>query len=441
MATSDEATMLRGVLDESHDGLLLLDEHGAILEANTAAAALLGVQRSALDGRLLADLLPEAERQRLAAQLAEPEPTALELRLRGDVHCTTSLRALPGTTPRRVAVAISVEPARTDERLEPFLLRFPYAVVALHRNLRVAFANDHARALLGAAAVRTGATFGDAVPQELRLFAQKVSQASAPVDSTELSLEDDRVFLVSGLAPAAGDPAVLFVEDATERHRQERVLREFLRNAAHQLRTPVAGITAAIEMLQAGAKESPVDRDRFLTHVEQQAERLRRVARGVLQLARSRAGEAPPIDLVELRPLIDRLVQETEPHDGIELVADCPDGLAALAAPDLLHEALAALLDNAFAHAQGTEVRISAEPVETSVLLTVTDHGSGILPEHLDRVFEPFFRASPSGEGYGLGLAIAAQAIETMGGEIDVSSRLGTGTAFTVKLPAATVMR
>lgn len=436
MAASDESAVLRGLLDWSRDGLLVLDEEGAIVEANTAAATLLGTGRSSLGGRLLADLVRPVDRPRLRRELAAAEPALLELRLpHHDVECTISLRALPETVPRRVAVSISTE------RFERFLLRFPYAVVALRRDLRVAFANDHARALLGNAAVRAGAPFGESVPPELRVCAEQVAQGSEPLDSTEVRLGDGRALLVSGLAPTAHSPAVLFVEDVSERSNQDLVLREFLRNAAHQLRTPVAGITAAVEMLQAGAKESPADRDRFLAHIEQQAERLRRVARGVLQLARARAGEAPPIDSVELRPLLDRLVREIDPRGGCEVVADCPAGLAALAAPDLLHEALAALLDNAIAHAREGDVRISAEQADGSVVVTVSDQGSGILPELLDRVFEPFFRAAPSGEGYGLGLAIAAQAVATMGGEIDVSSRVGAGTAFTVRLPAATVVK
>jgi signal transduction histidine kinase len=310
-----------------------------------------------------------------------------------------------------------------DERLERFLLRIPYAVVALDPDLNVVFANGPARALLGAS-----------TPSELRAYAQH----DVP-RTTELQLADGRVLLVSGLAATAEDPTLLFVEDVSERSRQERVLREFLRNAAHQLRTPVAGITAAIETLQAGAKERPEDRDRFLAHIEQQAERLRRVARGVLQLARSRAGEAPPIEPVELRPLFDRLVQETGLPGDLEPAVDCPTGLAALAAPDLLHEVLAVLLDNAVAHAAGSKVGLSAAEADGFAVLAVTDQGPGIEPDVLDRVFEPFFRVAASGEGFGLGLAIAAQAVETMGGEIGVSSTVGSGTTFTVKLPAATV--
>lgn len=215
-------------------------------------------------------------------------------------------------------------------------------------------------------------------------------------------------------------------------------MREFLRNAAHQLRTPLAGIMAAVETLQSGAKDQPEDRDRFLAHLERHAERLTRLGRGLLTLARAQAGEDALIDFVELRPLVDRLAAEAEARDGVGIRVDCEPGLATLASPDLLHEALAALLENALDHTREGEVRISCARLNGRVAVTVTDTGPGILPEFVDRVFEPFFRLTPSGEGYGLGLTIAAQAVQAMGGDIDVSSAVGAGTSFTVRLPSAT---
>jgi signal transduction histidine kinase len=446
--------VLRGLLDEARDGLLVLDEHGAILEANHAAARLLGHDATRLVGKPLAAVVSLDDRRRFRRELGRlgaGEQVVFDVRLlHGDAACTVSLRALPVTVPRRVAAVVSPERLllpeperpRSSERLQYFVLRFPYAVVAFRRpDLRIAFANGEARALLGDAAVRTGAVFGDGAPPELRQVATRLATFPVPLRSTDVELAEGRVFRVSGLAATSEEPAIMFIEDVSDRHLQERVMREFLRNAAHQLRTPVAGITAAVEMLQSGAKEQPVDRDRFLAHVERHAERLTRVARSLLTLARAQAGEDAPVDFVELRPLLDRLVDEQGESGEVTVLTDCPPGLAALATPDLLHEALAALLDNALTHTHSGEVRISAAQVNGRVLLTVSDQGPGILPEFVDRVFEPFFRLTPSGEGYGLGLAIAAQAVETMGGEIDVSSTVGAGTSFIVKLPSATVVR
>ncbi len=444
--------MLRGLVDEANDGLIVLDEDGIVLVANTAAATMLGRGGSGLVGKPLGAGVAGSDRRLLREglrRLGAGERVLLDLRLlHGGGSSTVSLRVLPGAGPRRIAVAISPErPAaptpprpRTTERVDSLLLRLPYAVVGLHRDFRVAFANAHARSLFGPGAVRIGAVLGSSVSPELRALAKRLVAVPEPLAPIELALEDDRAVRVSGLAPSAEEPAVLFIEDVSDRHRHDRVMHEFLRNAAHQLRTPVAGITAAVEMLQSGAKERPAERDRFLAHVERHAGRLTRVARGVLLLSRAQDGEPAPVDFVELRPLLDRLVDESEQRDGVTLLTDCPFGLAAIAAPDLLHEALAALLDNALTHTSEGEVRISATQTNGRVVLTVSDQGPGIPPELVDRVFEPFFRATTSGDGYGLGLAIAAQAVETMGGEIDVSSSVGAGTSFTVKLPSATVV-
>jgi signal transduction histidine kinase len=83
---------------------------------------------------------------------------------------------------------------------------------------------------------------------------------------------------------------------------------------------------------------------------------------------------------------------------------------------------------------------VTATQSDGTVAVSVADTGPGVLPEFRDRLFEPFFRLTPAGEGYGLGLAIAAKAVAAMRGEIDVSSSPGAGTTFTVRLPAATVV-
>jgi two-component system phosphate regulon sensor histidine kinase PhoR len=255
-----------------------------------------------------------------------------------------------------------------------------------------------------------------------------------------VELADGRILRVSGLASAGDEPAVMLIEDVTVTERTTRQMQEFVRNAAHQLRTPLAGIAAAIETLQAGAKEIPEQRDRFLAHVETHADRLSRLARGLLTLARMEMGERVFVDFVELAPLLDELAGEAEPPAGVRVVTRCPTGLAAIASPDLLHEALASLLDNAVQHTRKGEIRLTAAQENGRVTLSVADAGPGILPEFLDRVFEPFFRLTPSGDGYGLGLAIAAQAVRAMRGEISVSSSAGEGTVFTVNLPSATVV-
>src|SRR5262249_5538098 len=153
-------------------------------------------------------------------------------------------------------------------------------------------------------------------------------------------------------------------EDVTLQHRDDRVMREFVRNAAHQLRTPLTGITTAVEVLQSGAKDVPADRDRFLEHITHHSERLTRIARGLLVLARAQSGEQIlGLEFVELQPMLEVLAREAEPAPGVHVEASCPPTLAALAETNLVREALAALVDNAIAHTREGTIRLAAREV------------------------------------------------------------------------------
>jgi two-component system phosphate regulon sensor histidine kinase PhoR len=363
-----------------------------------------------------------------------------------------TLRVVPRTTPRAVAVALAralgeppppspPPPRGGGVKLEQLALRFPFAVVGVRADQRVAFANGLARKLLGSDAVRTGALLTDGAPRELGPLARRLVEFRAPLRPTHVRLSDGRTLEVSGIAATADDPAVLFLQDATEQHRYEEVMREFLRNAAHQLRTPLTGVVAAIEMLQGGAKDDPATLDLFLGHLETHAGRLSRIARGLLTLARAEGGAPVMVDIVALRPVVDAVVGAVDPRPGVTIHANCPRQLSALAMPDLLQEALAALVENAVKHTLAGEIRIDAAAVAGHVTVSVADSGPGILPEFHDRIFDPFFQAPAVGEGFGLGLAIAAQAVRAMRGDIGVSSVLGEGTTFTVRLPSGTVVR
>ena len=125
------------------------------------------------------------------------------------------------------------------------------------------------------------------------------------------------------------------------------------------------------------------------------------------------------------------------PLAGVTIDAVCAPGLAAIATPDLLYETMATLVENAVMHTAEGTIHVSAAMEHGTVRIAVSDTGPGIAAELHDRVFEPFFRATHDGSGYGLGLAIAAEAVKAMRGTIDVSSELGRGTTFTVTLPGA----
>lgn len=427
----------------------MLDEHGAIVDGNAAAAAILGHEQRRLSGKPLAAMIDLADRRpfrTLLLRLPQAGRGHLVVHVR-EKEWHLSLRLLPRLTPHAIVASLSrdapLEPAPppAGDGLEHHLLRFGLATVAFDRELHVVFANPAARRLFGSSLLRRDLEFRGGPFAELEPVLERLVTLAAPLRPTVVQTADGRALRVHGLAATGTDPAVLFAEDVSDELQHDRVMREFLRNAAHQLRTPLAGITAAIETLQSGAKERPEDRDRFLGHVQTHAERLSRIARGLLVLARVETGEPLAIDFVELAPLLGEIVSEAEPRDGVDVRATCAPGLAALAAPDLLHEALGALIDNAISYTHEGEIVVSATQSDCRVVVSVTDSGPGILPEFHDRIFQPFFRIGQTAEGFGLGLAIAAQAVRAMRGEIGVSSRIGRGTTFTVSLPSATVLR
>ena len=229
--------------------------------------------------------------------------------------------------------------------------------------------------------------------------------------------------------------AVVVLEDVTDQEVRARADRDFITNAAHELQTPIAAIASAVDVLQAGAKETVADRDRFLGHIEDGADRLGRLARALLVLARAQTGvEAPRTEVLPLLPLLRRL---TERPAGAVTVA-CPANLAVVANRELLEQTLANLVDNALSHA-GTPVAVTCSRRGRRVAIRISDTGPGISPEIREQVFERFVRAGPS-PGFGLGLAIAHSAVVAMGGTLTLEPT-EVGTELCVLLDGATVRK
>ena len=231
------------------------------------------------------------------------------------------------------------------------------------------------------------------------------------------------------------------VRDVTERERHEAAEREFVTNAAHELRTPLAAIVGAIEVLQAGAKDDAEAQERFLGHIERESKRLRRLVQALLTLARAETGTEPAkVEIVALLGLVEEAIEALEPPPFVPVEVDCPADLGALANRELLERVVANLVANAAQHTTEGRIAISAAPKDDLVELSVADTGPGIGPEERDRVFNRFFRGSRERDGFGLGLAIVSQAVRAMDGTIDVESCETGGTVVRVRLRAATVL-
>ncbi|MCB9727383.1 MAG: HAMP domain-containing histidine kinase [Deltaproteobacteria bacterium] len=209
---------------------------------------------------------------------------------------------------------------------------------------------------------------------------------------------------------------------------------QFASNASHELKTPIAAIRGATELLRddwEGMDEA--QRSRFLAHIDADAERMERLVSGLLALARiEHAGEATPTG-TPLAPLLRALAAD---YEGLVTLGALDERLVVAATADHLEAALRNLLDNAAHHGGGAPVRVEVACRGGSALVDVIDAGPGIAPAHRDRVFDRFFTTRRDEGGTGLGLSVVRAIARRHGGEISVESAPGR-TVFTLRLPLA----
>jgi signal transduction histidine kinase len=251
----------------------------------------------------------------------------------------------------------------------------------------------------------------------------------------------DRVYAVGARRLPAEGAVLAVVRDRTEELRKEIAEREFVSNAAHELRNPIAGISGAIEVLRGGAKDDPSAREHFLGRLAEDTERVSRLTESLLTLARMESVGEGGAGALDVPIVVDDAVQAVSSPDGIDLAVDVEPELVAQGDGVLLRQVLIGLLTNAFKNTPPPgDVRLRARRAQDEeILIEVSDTGTGIEPEEVDRVFERFYRGSGAleQEGFGLGLSIAKRMVDVMGGEIGVHSVLGEGSTFWIRLSAA----
>jgi signal transduction histidine kinase len=218
--------------------------------------------------------------------------------------------------------------------------------------------------------------------------------------------------------------------------RQESPEEQFVTNAAHELQSPLTAIVSAVEVLQAGAKDTP-ERDVFLDHIEQAAARLVRLSRALLVLSRVQTGmEAPRTELVALEPLLSDVAARVSTREGVDLAVSCPPDAAVVTNRDLVDHAVFNVVTNAINYTANGRIELSARLAEGAAEISVSDTGPGIPEAEQERVFERFYRGEAGTDyGSGLGLAIARAAIEAVGGVVELESDVGTGTTVRFRFP------
>jgi signal transduction histidine kinase len=225
----------------------------------------------------------------------------------------------------------------------------------------------------------------------------------------------------------------------TTRERTEQAERDFVTNAAHELQSPLAAIVSAVEVLQSGAKDGP-ERDIFLAHIEREADRLARLARALLILARTQIGlEAPRDEIVGVHALLTDVATALHVGKGVELDVSCPEDLAMLTNRELVEQAMLNLAENAAKHTKSGMIVLSARARKGRLIeLAVSDTGPGISAAERSKVFDRFYRADGDGTpGFGLGLAIVRAVATALEGELELDSAVEVGTTFRLRIPGA----
>jgi signal transduction histidine kinase/HAMP domain-containing protein len=382
-------------------------------------------------------LLVTARVRRIAAAAAAIERGAFDAELRPRFPDEIGQLAQTVEAMRRNLAASFAQLGTERDQLRTLLEQLQEGVIGVREDLEVVVANERATELLGEE-VRAGRILPQPWPvADLRSLATCLFEPGAGRASLRAVTDAQLTCTVTGLPPAAGgDTAVLVVTDATERERREHAEREFVVNAAHELRTPLSAIVSAVEVLQQGAKEEPRERDRFIDVIDRQTTRLSRLSRALLTLARTQTRAEPlPLQRVQLSTLLEDVARELDlPSSAVETNGT----VVALGHEDLLRQAVENLVGNALKYAGGDGLVLTCSRVDDEALIEVRDQGPGMTAREAERVVDRFFRAgSRDADGFGLGLSIARQVARAVGGELEIVTRPGIGTTARLRLKSA----
>lgn len=235
--------------------------------------------------------------------------------------------------------------------------------------------------------------------------------------------------------------AVILIFDVTEKTHAEKVRREFTANVSHELKTPLQGIIGSAELIENGMVKHN-DMPKFIGMIHKEASRLVTLVDDIIRLSQLDEKGAMPEETVSLRTIADEVSESLlniAERRNISITVT-GDKARITCVPKLIYEVVYNLCENAVKYnVDGGSVAIDIKDSGKSVQLKVTDTGIGISREHLERVFERFYRVDKSHSketgGTGLGLSIVKHAVSYHHGSVSVKSEEGKGTEFTVVLP------
>ncbi|HUQ24651.1 MAG TPA: phosphate regulon sensor histidine kinase PhoR [Burkholderiales bacterium] len=329
--------------------------------------------------------------------------------------------------------------------LEDALTRFrraaqalPDGVVMLDAENRIEWCNDAAAAQLG---LDSRADVGQAIANLLRAPAF-VDYVAARNHGAAVRVTIGSAIFSLQLVPYGDSQKLLLTRDVTQAERLETVRRDFVANVSHELRTPLTVLVGFLETVRELKLDPQRTRD-YLGMMQDQAARMQRIIEDLLTLSVLESAPPPAADRVLTRALLERLRADAEALSAgrHRITLQASPGVDLLGSESELSSAFGNLVSNAIRYTpQDGEVRLSWRDSADGASFTVEDTGIGIASEHLPRLTERFYRVDRSRSretgGTGLGLAIVKHAVARHQAHLDVESKPGNGSRFTIRFPA-----
>jgi len=343
--------------------------------------------------------------------------------------------------------------ANQKNEIEAILTSMTESLLAVNSDEKIIKINQAAMKLLN---IEDKEVFGKSIQEvirntELQDLVKKSLKSTQPIEK-EIVLQglNEQYCQVNGTAliAAQGESmgALLVLNDVTKIRRLEGIRRDFVANVSHELKTPITSIKGFVETLLDGALDDRNNAIKFLNIMAKQSDRLNAIIEDLLSLSRiEQEAEKEQISLKHelLLPVIQAAIELCDSKclaKGIEIKFNCPAPLKANINASMLEQALVNLIDNAIKYSpEHSVIVIDVTHNKTSINISVTDKGDGISAEHLDRLFERFYRVDKARSrkvgGTGLGLAIVKHISQSHGGSVSVSSEVEKGSSFTLHLP------